>query len=269
MQEKIKSEGKCLFCRKTFAKAGINRHLSTHIKEKEKSGKPGQSFFVKVETSKRWGSTPYFLSLWIDGETTLQDLDNFLRNIWLDCCGHLSAFRDPSGRINGILYDKDEDEMDEDFEDEDDDDEEDDDVFGSLFGYQREDDISKKCKAGKIFFIGLVMDYEYDFGSTTELRITVMDEYSVKADEDIVLLSRNEPLKIICSICGKVPATQMCPYCIYEEGAEFCDQCAKKHAKKCEDFDEDSSMPIVNSPRSGVCGYTGGIIDIERDTYQV
>jgi hypothetical protein len=30
MQEKIKSEGKCLFCGKTFDKAGINRHLATH-----------------------------------------------------------------------------------------------------------------------------------------------------------------------------------------------------------------------------------------------
>ena len=27
MQEKLKSEGKYLFCGKTFAKAGINRHL--------------------------------------------------------------------------------------------------------------------------------------------------------------------------------------------------------------------------------------------------
>jgi len=24
-------------------------------------------------------------------------------------------------------------------------------------------------------------------------------------------------------------------------------------------------MPIVNSPRMGVCGYEGGVIDIERD----
>jgi len=261
MQEKIKSEGKCLFCGKNFAKAGINRHLSTHIKEREKSGKPGHSFFVKIETSKRWGSTPYFLSLWIDGETTLQDLDRFLRDIWLDCCCHLSAFRDPSGRLNDILYNEDEDDMDEDFEDE----EEDDDIFGNPFGYEGEDDVPMNCKTGKIFFKGLELDYEYDFGSTTELRITVMDEYSVEADEDIVLLSRNEPLKIMCSDCGKVPATQMCPYCIYDGDAIFCNKCAKKHAKKCEDFDEDSSMPVVNSPRSGVCGYTGGIIDIERD----
>jgi hypothetical protein len=44
MQEQIKSEGKCLFCGKTFAKAGINRHLATHLREKVKTGKKGLSF---------------------------------------------------------------------------------------------------------------------------------------------------------------------------------------------------------------------------------
>jgi hypothetical protein len=35
--------------------------------------------------------------------------------------------------------------------------------------------------------------------------------------------------------------------------------------KKCSDFDDYAAMPIVNSPRAGVCGYTGGTIDKERD----
>ena len=33
-EEKLKSEGKCLFCEKTFSKAGINRHLQTHLEGK-------------------------------------------------------------------------------------------------------------------------------------------------------------------------------------------------------------------------------------------
>jgi hypothetical protein len=52
---------------------------------------------------------------------------------------------------------------------------------------------------------------------------------------------------------------------MYDDDAEFCDKCAKKHAKKCEDFDDYASMPVVNSPRMGVCTYEGGVIDIERD----
>jgi hypothetical protein len=223
MQEKIKSEGKCLFCGKTFAKAGINRHLATHLNEKVGAGVSGKSFLVKVETAKRWGSTPFFLSLWIDGETKLKNLDTFLRGIWLECCGHMSAFSDSRGEIA----------------------------------------MSRKVK--DIFRKEIVVEYEYDFGSSTNLSITVVDEYPIKADKKIVLLSRNEPLQVMCSMCGKVPATQICSVCMYDGNALFCDKCAKKHAKECEDFADYASMPVCNSPRAGVCAYDGGTIDKERD----
>jgi hypothetical protein len=45
----------------------------------------------------------------------------------------------------------------------------------------------------------------------------------------------------------------------------LCDTCAQKHAKKCEAFADYASVPVVNSPRMGVCGYEGGKIDKERD----
>jgi hypothetical protein len=270
MHEKLKSEGKCLFCGKTFAKAGINRHLATHLKEKVKSGEPDKSFFVKIETNKKWGSSPYFLSLWIDGEAKMKDLDNFLRGIWLECCGHMSAFRDPQAALYGGEMaefddedeDEDEDEGEDDDEEDDDEDEDEDDDF---FGYEDEDDVPMSSKAKNVLYKGLELEYEYDFGSSTELTVTVMDEYPVKAEKTIVLLSRNEPLKIMCNTCDKAPATQICTTCVYEGPAMFCDKCAKKHAKKCEDFVEYASMPVVNSPRAGVCGYDGGTIDTERD----
>jgi hypothetical protein len=206
MKENLKSEGKCLFCGKTFAKSGINRHLATHLKEKVETGKSGKSFFVKVETSKRWGSSPYFLSLWIDGEAKMKDFDDFLRDIWLECCGHMSAFRDPKRRRSGFG------------------------MFGVMEAYEFLDrgDVAKyerimEDRTGQIpmsrkvkdaLYTGLVLKYEYDFGSSTELSITVIDEYPVKADKKIVLLSRNEPLEIMCSICGKIPATQICAVCM-------------------------------------------------------
>jgi len=96
----------------------------------------------------------------------------------------------------------------------------------------------------------------------------VMGEYPVKADKKIVLLSRNEPFKIPCCICDKAPATQICSICMYDGPAEFCDKCAEKHAEECEDFADNASMPVANSPRMGVCAYTGGLIDTERDFYR-
>ncbi len=244
------------FCNKTFAKAGINRHLSTHFREKINAGNPGTSFFVKVETNKRWGNTPYFLSLWIDGDAKMKVFDSFLRQIWLECCGHMSAFRNPKNAQRGGMWDA----MDacEYLE------------RGNIKKYEKiieescgEIPMSRKTKDA--LYKGLVLEYEYDFGSSTELTVTVIDEYPVKADKEIVLLSRNEPLQTMCSVCGKVPATQICTVCVYEEEAVFCDKCASKHAKKCEDFSDYASMPVVNSPRMGVCAYEGGTIDTKRD----
>jgi hypothetical protein len=250
MQDEIKSEGKCLYCGETFAQAQINRHVATHLKEKTKTGKPGKSFLVKIETPKKWGRTPYFLSLWIDGEAKMEAIDDFLRDIWLECCGHMSAFSTPRKRFSGTkTFD-----------------------IQAMFNSFMEDnesefprEIPKNRKAKDVLYKELSLEYEYDFGSTTELKITTVAEYPIKADKKIVLLSRNERVEIICSMCKKVPATQICTECMYHINAKFCNKCASKHAKKCAVFDDYASMPIVNSPRMGVCGYTGGVIDTERD----
>jgi len=246
-EEKLKSEGVCLFCGKRFTKAGINRHLITHLDEKQYA--EGVSFLIKVEPNPRWGKSPYFLSLWVDGEATLKQLDKFLRDIWLECCGHLSAFRykatgNPTMNINSFLKSLREPPR----------------VSTGEFG-----EIPLKKKVKEILRPDMKLDYEYDFGSSTDLEISAVAAFPYKADKNIVLLSRNEPLEIMCSICKKVPATQICSICLGEEEDIFCDKCAKKHAKECEDFEDYASMPVVNSPRMGVCGYEGGTIDTERD----
>ena len=255
------SEGKCFFCGKTFAKSVINRHLATHLKEKtnlkektkpEKPGKPGKSFFVKVEMPNRQGKSLYFLNLWIDGEAKMDDLDTFLRNIWLECCDHMSAFTNPKiarqrRHISPATFENIEQ------------------YLAAMNKLDDEVEISMNKKVKTVLSKGLELVYEYDFGSTTKLTVTVVDEYPLKAEKKIVLLSRNEPLKIMCDTCGKSPATQLCTACMYDGESKFCDKCARKHAKKCGDFADYASTPVVNSPRMGVCGYRGGRIDVERD----
>lgn len=228
--EKIKSEGKCLFCGKTFAKAGINRHLKTHLQEKanEKTAKKGKSYLVKIEQNPRWGTTGYFLSLWVDGNAEMGDIDDFLRAIWLECCGHLSAFRNSAQRQRGGW-----------------------DFFevidlmkqGKTKEYEKlmeesNGEIPMSRKVSKVFHKDLKLEYDYDFGSTTELVLTVIDEFPIKADDDIVLLSRNEPPKILCDCCKKAPATVMCTVHGWDEDSLFCAKCAKKHAKECGDFED-------------------------------
>lgn len=51
------------------------------------------------------------------------------------------------------------------------------------------------AKAKNVFHKDLKLNYEHDFGSTTELQLTVLDEYYVKTDDELILLSRNEPIK--------------------------------------------------------------------------
>lgn len=257
MEQNPTSEGKCCFCGKTFAKAGINRHLKTHLQKKAIENAEGSSFLVKIESDSRWGSSPYFLALWIDGEATMEYIDTFLKDIWLECCGHMSAFRNPQLKRQGRgmwdyfetmeLLEK-----------------------GMIKQYEEmmenvSGEIPKSRKVDKIFYKDLKLEYEYDFGSSTQLLLTVIEEYPLKADKKIVLLSRNEPLEWLCDICGKASATHICIAHGWGGDSMFCDKCGKKHAKTCEDFEDYAAMPVVNSPRMGVCAYEGGVVDKERD----
>ena len=240
--------GKCIFCQKDFSKTSLTRHLNTHFAQKAIEGKPGKSFLVKVETNPRWGSTPYFLMLWVDGNTTLQKVDTLLRQIWLECCGHMSAFRLPRNRQSPLNF------------------------FSDLatgkhamgMEFTEYGEIDMNGKAKNIFHKDLKLVYEYDFGSTTALQLTILEEYTMAAEKPLVLLSRNEPSQMLCEVCGKEQATTLCTVCTNQE-TMFCPKCAKKHAKKCSDFADYAAMPVVNSPRMGVCDYTGGHIDKERD----
>ena len=80
------SKAHCYFCGKLLTKTGTKRHLLTHAYEGDKAQK---CCLVKVES-------PYLKDYWIYVEipltSNLEKLDEFLRCIWLECCGHMSAF---------------------------------------------------------------------------------------------------------------------------------------------------------------------------------
>jgi hypothetical protein len=252
------TKGICLYCNQTISKSLFTKHFQKHLNEKIKTNKPGSSFLLKVETEKAWGPTPYFLFLWIDGEAKLNVLDDFLRNIWLECCGHMSSFT-----IAG--YKKSKNRMWNFFE------------ANELLqkGKTKEHEklmesssgeLPKSAKVNTKFYKNLKLDYLYDFGSTTALLITVLAEYPIIADEKIILLTRNTIPEIKCGVCNKLNATKICTAHEYDENNLFCESCAKKYEKECDDFADYASLPLVNSPRAGVCSYAGGIIDTKRDT---
>jgi len=109
-----------------------------------------------------------------------------------------------------------------------------------------------KVKVETLLVPGLEIPYEYDFGTTSHLLIKVVAQRLGKptTGHPIVLLARNKFEPPPCMVCGQ-PATQICTECLYREDgcSELCDAHAREH--------DDMLLALVNSPRTGMCGYDG------------
>ena len=85
------------------------------------------------------------------------------------------------------------------------------------------------------------------------LQLTVTGERRGRIGRSAVrLLARNLAPMWTCSDCGE-SATHVCPYCLGDATGLVCDAHRSQHP--CEDGE--AFLPVVNSPRMGVCGYTG------------
>lgn len=157
-------------------RTGIAKHLQTCKKRVdlyEKAEKTEKYFELLLYGAY---NKDYWLIIQIKENATLDDLDRFIRDIWVKCCGHLSVFE-----IDGVSYER-----------------EPDDDFG--WGEPAK---STNHTLKQVLTTGMIFNYEYDFGSTTEIMVKVLDHYSAqKQNEKVVILSRNNPPEFACSICG-------------------------------------------------------------------
>ncbi len=225
------SKGECFFCNKLFSKGGMKRHLESCKTRKTTFGTSSKNkvryYHIIVET--KYPSS-YWLHIGIPSSAKLEDLDSFLRDMWLECCDHLSAFT-----IGDRSYDS-----------------------NTSYGG---DGKSMNVKLYNVLQVGVTFYHDYDFGSTTSLKLRFVGEYKSEPQDDYVqLLSRNEAPEFKCHNCGK-PATEICTSCMYEGTGFLCKECAETHECEYGGF-----LPVVNSPRMGVCGYTGGMYD--KDYYE-
>lgn len=209
------TKGICLLCKSVHGKTGMARHLRTCISERlreeanEQGGEARPCFLIQV--SGRYAKD-YWMYLQVSRLTTLKVLDNFLRDIWLECCGHLSAFR-----------------------------------------YGRHD-VGMSLKLWDVLEPGMELHYEYDFGSTTELLVKVLGtcDRVMKRRKPVQILCRNQEPVNLCNDCGKGRAVVICTECQWDDMGWLCQACAENH-----ECGKDMQLPVVNSPRTGVCGYTG------------
>jgi hypothetical protein len=96
----------------------------------------------------------------------------------------------------------------------------------------------------------------YDFGtsSTTLIASVAVRQGKPLTGKPIYLMARNNLPAEPCAECG-VTAGYYCADCLVEQGEwlPLCEDHCANH-----DHDEyGGPMPLLNSPRMGMCGYTG------------
>jgi hypothetical protein len=238
MSRRKMTRGNCVYCGRDFTRSGMAKHLTACPARQEtwataeKSRLKSQPLY-HLQIQDAYGGD-YWLHLEVNGSATLDKLDDYLRTIWLECCGHLSSFD-----IEGLRYTQ---------------------IFDDGFGFD-EDRPMNKAKAAQILHVGATYNYEYDFGSTTELKIIVqaVREGKPTTKHPIALMSRNIAPAMMCVEKGcDQPATHICVYCLYETetGGALCTKHGRAHDRKHGD-DYGGSLTIYNSPRTGVCAYDG------------
>lgn len=214
----VTTKGICEFCGKAYSRRGIKRHLDSCSERIRDTKEDIEHYALSIQGAYLHD---YWMYVEMPSTAELQDLDSFLRKIWLDCCGHLSQFE-----IDGKYYKSRPNEM-----------------WG---------DKSMDVPLSRVLQPGARFVYEYDFGSTTTLTIRVLSSrFSGSPNEEKVkLLARNIAPDIRCDYCGE-PAELVANQCLGEY-AWVCSSCAAKH-----DDEEVWRSRIVNSPRTGICGYEG------------
>ena len=226
MMEVERTRGQCRICGKSFAKAGMTRHVRAC---RGKLAGAGVADRLLVALGARYLPS-YWLVVQVAPTATWGDLDGFLRRIWVECCGHLSCFE-----LGGTTFA--------------------DDVDGAAEWADdprsMEEPIFDTVAAGSRF------RYEYDFGTTTELAGTVLAAVpGGPAGRPIEVLARNDPPQHRCVECGR-DATTLCGLCYQavDDPCWYCDTCSAQHR-----FSDPGGyyfLPVVNSPRVGLCGYGG------------
>jgi len=215
------SRGVCSFCGQEMSKGGMTRHLQACPQRLEAIQAADQGAGRRQTLYHLGVQAKYLHMFWLhlemNGASSLEDLDHYLRAIWLECCDHLSRF--------------------------------------SIGGWGSEKIVMSK-RVDHVFQPGVELTHIYDFGTSsyTLVRAIAMREGKPLTRHPIVLMARNNCPEAVCMVCGQ-PASWLCIECLQEtdDVGTLCDEHAKTHPH--DDYGE--PIPLVNSPRVGMCGYTG------------
>lgn len=217
---------KCILCDTFHDRPTLDSHLARCVTDRTVSSKkkPMNVFHVEISGDSLATGAAYWLHVLARADATLLDLDAFLRKSWLEpCCGHLSAFTADSVRFEAYPEGD----------------------FGPPAEAMGDYPLVDVLGPGK------VLAHEYDFGSTTALSLRVLGQAQnvMKGRGRIELLARNAPPVLSCGSCSS-PATRVCAVGCEAPETLACSACAPDHG-----CGADMMSLIVNSPRTGTCGY--------------
>jgi len=221
MTRRKQTKGTCAFCGREMTGGGMSKHLQSCPQRQEAitaaaSGKSGAQTLYHLSVKDAYVSD-FWLHLEVNGRATLNDVDSYLRAIWLECCGHLSQF--------------------------------------SVGGWRGEEiDMSRKIE--NVFAPGVALTHIYDFGTSSQtlLKTVTAREGKPLTGKPVYLMARNNLPQAVCAECG-ADAGWYCVDCLMEQG-EWINLCGR-HLTAHDHDDYGGPTPLVNSPRLGMCGYTG------------
>ncbi len=224
------SRGKCLLCGREYAASGITRHLKNCLALYKA---PGDTEYFNIEVKDR-NDGNYWLRLGVKADIWLSELDQFLRDIWVECCGHMSAF---------TIGDED------------------------YFSQEEPGLMDMDVPLHELVKEGDKFSYEYDFGSSTQLSLRVTDSYcGAGDDEDIELIAQNLQPEYLCVRCGKKAEAVMSRFCGEDPLEEhvYCMDCCREMVGGDDEELAEVCLPLFNSPRSGICAYG---MDMEEEPF--
>ncbi|MDB4950955.1 MAG: hypothetical protein JWM27_3604 [Gemmatimonadetes bacterium] len=215
------TQGECACCGTRTTRGGMSRHLRACAGRAEAIRKadaePGpDTTLLHLVVRDAWAGH-YWLHLEMDGAATLQTLDQYLRAIWLECCGHMSRFS------------------------------------AERYGTP---DLPMSRRAERVLAEGASLMHVYDFGDSSETQVSVAGARKGKrtTPHPIALMARNVAPPAPCMECER-QAAWICMECQAEHEASglLCEAHVQGHPH--EEYGD--PLALVNSPRTGMCAYDG------------
>ena len=237
------SQGMCNLCQEMVNDLSASAHLIDCVARQglpRASGSEPTEHRQSLHLSAHDGNGLYWMELAVRADTTLRQLDDFLRGMWLECCGHLSEFTIQGTRYSNLAPHPDDPNA----------------AAIRADHWMDDDEEHMDIAVADVMPEGVEVRYEYDYGSTTELflenlgrhgdLVGLLRPHQPWHGDRISVLARNEPDEE-CVACGEAARWRLLsPDTEARAPIPFCDGCRPEVGRY---------QPVMNSPREGTDCY--------------